>query len=167
MQGKNIAEKNNYENDLDKDEKINELHYGFVNKSVVVLLSYISILTLLGGAGYATFKFTELEYKSILEYVGLVIVWIGVISFIVGVVYIILKQPEYFTRSIGVLHHYAKDVYYLILFTVFAFFVVMLLILYSNVTGTEPLSIEYERHCPVINGSQTTDSIPTKSPEDY
>lgn len=122
--------------------------HGIVNHTGVKVISSILMLIILGASGYATYRFTERDAKSTEMYVGLAFMWVGVIAFL----YILIAKiimGKYFFLMMSELHEHEPGVYYMLLFTIFAFLATFGAILYSNVELEPPLGLSYTRHCPV------------------
>lgn len=142
---------------------LRSIHAGFVNEDVMKGLLIIFILLIIGAASYATYRFVELSYKSITEYAGIAVVWVGVLAFTFGIIFGILRNSKVFFNLTAELYHYRPGIYYSLLFTGAVFFAAMTLLLYTNVTSSEPLDVNFERHCPA--GTDYGEKY--KSPEEF
>ena len=135
--------------------------HGIVNHTGVKVGASFFMLVIIGVCGFATYKFTELDYKSMEEYAGVAMMWIGILAFSYLLIAEIIIKDNFFTMM-SEMYHYEKGIYYMLLILGFSFFITFALLIYSNITSTEPLNLKYERHCPI--GTQY--GKPYKNPED-
>lgn len=147
-------------NNTENQKDLTKIH-GVVSHTGIKALASIGLLIITGASGYATYKFIDLKYKSVEEYVGLVFMWIGILVFAYFTVTEIIMKNNFFT-AMSELYHYEKGIYYLFLLLGFTFLVTFGVMMYGNVTQTAPLGLEYERHCPL----GTTYSKPVKKPSE-
>ena len=141
-----------------KQKDLTKVH-GVVNHTGVKIMASFVLLLIAGAAGYATYKFIDLQYKGIPEYIGLAFMWIGVLAFAYFVISEIILKEDFFTLM-SELYHYEPGIYYLFLILLLFFFITFGVILWSNVTATPPLNLDYKRHCPI----GTKHSDPEKHP---
>ena len=152
------AKKTTNDNNVNKDKDLTKIH-GVVTHTGVKAMISILLLGIIGAGGYATYRFVDLNYKSTEEYVGLAFMWIGILVFTYFTVFEIILKNNFFV-AMSELYHYEKGIYYLFLLLILSFLVTFGVMLYSNVTRTVPLGLEYERHCPI----GTKISKPEKNP---
>jgi len=135
----------------EKSEKpkkdLSKIH-GVVNHTGIKVGASIFMLLIVGASAFATYKFAELDYKSPEEYAGVAFMWIGIIAFSYLLVAEIIMKDNFFTMM-SEMYHYEKPIYYLLLALGISFFITFTLLIYSNITRTEPLNLKYERHCPI------------------
>ncbi len=150
---KNVSEKNK-EKDLTKIHRI-------VNHTGIKVMASFGMLLVIGGCGYASYKFSELEYKGAEEYAGLAFMWIGVLVFAYFTVREIILKDDFFTLM-AELYHHENIIYYLFLLLGLMFFITFAVMLWGNVTASSPLGVEYKRHCPIGTKHSEPEKHPTQ-----
>lgn len=143
-----------------KDPKLKNIH-GIVNHTGVKVGASIFMLLVIGGCSYASYRFVDLSYKSTEEYVGLGFMWIGVLVFLYFLVKELILKDDLF-NLLSELYHYENTMYYFLIFVAFCFFVTLTLMIVSNATQSNPMNLDYQRHCP----EGTTYGKNYKPPED-
>jgi len=153
VQPKSILNSKNpyYKGDTEPKPGTDKLH-GVINHTGVKIIASMGLLAIIGACSYATYRFSELTYKSTEEYIGLGLMWTGIAAISYLVIAEIILKPDLYNLVTELYHSDHQDIYYAFLLLGAAFITVFSLLIYSNVTETNPLNLEYERHCPF--GSQ-------------